>query len=456
MGYETIHLEESKALLDALILQPEGFSEYHENEIAKILKEIYNQKGTEIFLEYIRSIPEEYLGEILLELPENIKDDAISELSVLQLVEIVDELDSDDATDLLQDIEDLDKEKEREIFSSLDNNNIEDIERLKKYEDDEAGAWMQTELFSARLDENITDAIERLKKMKSEDNLDNVHQAFIIDKFGLLIGAIQLEDLITYDFQYTFRDYFDKTHKMIQTVKAGDSVDEVIKVFEDYDLVVLPVIDYQGKLVGRITSDDVYDIIEERATDQIYKMAGVDDETEEDKNIFSITHKRGTWLGVNLITAILASLVIALFDETLQKFVALAILMPIVASMGGNAGMQSLTIMVRQIALGEMNWMDAKESIRQEIIVSLLNGFVFAIIIGIIAFIWFDSSKLGIVIALSMVINLLAAGFFGASIPLVLKNIGIDPAVASSVLLTTVTDVLGFFAFLGLATLILV
>lgn len=456
MGYETIHLEESKALLDALILQPEGFSEYHENEIAKILKEVYNQEGTEIFLEYVRSIPEEYLGEILLELPENIKDDAISELSVLQLVEIVDELDSDDATDLLQDIEDLDKEKEREIFSNLDDNNIEDIERLKKYEDDEAGAWMQTELFSARLDENITDAIERLKKMKSEDNLDNVHQAFIIDKFGLLIGAIQLEDLITYDFQYTFREYFDKTHKMIQTVKAGDSVDEVIKVFEDYDLVVLPVIDYQGKLVGRITSDDVYDIIEERATDQIYKMAGVDDETEEDKNIFSITHKRGTWLGVNLITAILASLVIALFDETLQKFVALAILMPIVASMGGNAGMQSLTIMVRQIALGEMNWMDAKESIRQEIIVSLLNGFVFAIIIGIIAFIWFDSSKLGIVIALSMVINLLAAGFFGASIPLVLKNIGIDPAVASSVLLTTVTDVLGFFAFLGLATLILV
>ncbi len=166
--------------------------------------------------------------------------------------------------------------------------------------------------------------------------------------------------------------------------------------------------------------------------------------------------KEGTWLGVNLITAILASLVIALFDETLQKFVALAILMPIVASMGGNAGMQSLTIMVRQIALGEMNWIDAKESIRQEIIVSLLNGLIFAFLIGIISFIWFDSSQLGIVIALSMIINLLAAGFFGTVIPLMLKNIGIDPAIASSVLLTTVTDVLGFFAFLGLATLILV
>jgi len=456
MGYENIHLEESKSLLDALILQPKGFEEYHENEIAKILKEVYNQDGTEIFLEYVRSIPEEYLGEILLELPENIKDEAIHELSVGQLVEIVDELDSDDATDLLQDIEDIDVEKEREILSGLDDDDIEDIERLKKYEDDEAGAWMQTELFSARLDESIIDAINRLRKMKDEDNLDNVHQAFIIDKFGILIGAIQLEDLITYDFTYPFREYFNKSDKMIQKVKAGDSVDEVIKIFEDYDLVVLPVVDYQGKLVGRITSDDVYDIIEERATDQIYKMAGVDDETEEDKNILSITKKRGTWLGVNLVTAILASLVIALFDDILDKFVSLAILMPIVASMGGNAGMQSLTIMVRQIALGEMNWIDAKESIRQEILISLLNGMIFALLIGVIAFVWFDNSKLGLVIALSMIINLLAAGFFGASIPLMLKNIGIDPAVASSVLLTTVTDVLGFFAFLGLATLILI
>jgi len=456
MAHEIIHLEDAKVLLDELLLKPEGFEEYHENEIAKILKEIYSQDGVDIYLHYMRSIPEEHLGEILLELPENIKDEALNELSVNQLVDIVDELDSDDAADLMQDIQDIDEEKEREILSNLDDEDVEDIERLKKYEDDEAGAWMQTELFSARLDEKITDAIDRLKILKDEENLDNVHQAFIIDKFGILIGTVLLEDLITYDFQCSFREYFEKTNKMIQTVKAGDGVDEVIKIFEDYDLVVLPVVDYQGKLVGRITSDDVYDIIEERATDQIYKMAGVDDETEEDRDIFSITKKRGTWLGINLLTAILASFVIALFDETLQKFVALAILMPIVASMGGNAGTQSLTIMVRQIALGEMSWIDAKESIRQEIIVSLFNGLIFALLMGVIAFMWFDNSRLGIVIALAMIINLLAAGLFGASIPLVLKKIGTDPAVASSVLLTTVTDVLGFFAFLGLATLILI
>ena len=456
MREEGIHLGEYKQLLDDLVTNPDGFEEYHANDIAKIIREIYIQEGLEPFLTYIRTIPEEHLGEVLLELPENIKDEALNHLSVSQLIEIVDELDSDDATDLMQDIEDIDSEKEQEILSSLDEEDIKDIKLLKKYEEDEAGALMQTELFSARLDETIGSAVERLKKMKLEDDLDNIHQVFIIDKFNILLGVIMLEDLITYDFDKTFRDYFDKTHKMIQKVRAKSSINEVANIFENYDLVVLPVVDNQGVLVGRITSDDVYDIIEERATDQIYKMAGIDDEAEEDKNIISITHKRGVWLGVNLLTAILASLVIGVFDETIQKFVALAVLMPIVASMGGNAGTQTLTIMVRQIALDEMSWHEARKSIRQEIIVGLLNGIIFAVVMGIIALLWFDNTRLGIVIALAMIINLLIAGLFGAAIPLALKRIGTDPAVASSVLLTTVTDVVGFFAFLGLAKVILV
>jgi len=455
MPKDVVHLEESKLLLDTLLGEPEGFDEYHANEISKILKEVYNQEGLESFLVYTRAIPEEHLGEVLLELPENIKDEALNELSVTKLVDIVDELDSDDAVDLMQDIEDVDSEKEQEVLSSLDQDDIDDIKLLKKYEEDEAGAIMQTELFSAHLDEVIGEAVERLKKLKLEEDLDNVHQVFIIDKFDMLIGVIMLEDLITYDFDKPFRDYFDKTHKMIKRVKTRDDINEVVNIFENYDLVVLPVVDSQGVLVGRITSDDIYDIIEDRATDQIYKMAGVDDETEEDKDIASITRKRGIWLGVNLVTAILASLVISLFDETIQKYVALAILMPIVASMGGNAGTQSLTIMVRQIALGEMSWSESRDSIRQEIVVSLLNGLVFALLMGVIALFWFSDARLGIVIALAMVINLLAAGFFGAVIPLGLKRVGIDPAVASSVLLTTVTDVLGFFAFLGLAKVIL-
>jgi len=453
---DTVHLEEGKILLEALLKHPEAFDHHHANELARILRQIYHEEGPEDFLQYVLQIPEEYLGEILLELPENLKDEALNALSVPKLIDVVDELDSDDAVDLMQDIEEIDEAKEQEILSHLDEEDIEDIERLKNYEDDEAGSLMQTELFNAELDETIADAVDRLRRLKMEGELDNVYQVFIVDTFGFLIGGVSFEELITFDFEKKFRDYFEEGHKMIQSIHATDSVDEVIKRFEDYDLVVLPVIDGRGKLIGRITSDDIYDIIEERATDQIYKMAGVNDEVEEDKDIKTITYKRATWLAVNLLTAILASIVIGWFDQTIQAYVALAVLMPIVASMGGNAGTQSLTIMVRQIALGEQSWSEAKGAIRQEVIVSLFNGLIFAAAMGVIAMVWFEDMRLGIVIALAMIINLLFAGFFGAIIPLGLKHVGIDPAVASSVLLTTVTDVVGFFAFLGLATVILV
>ena len=313
---------------------------------------------------------------------------------------------------------------------------------------------MQTELFSAKLDEKIGDSIKRLKKLK-EDGLDNIYMVFLVDEFGYLIGSVPLEDVITFDFNKTYRDYLKENYKRVISLKATDSTDDVVKNFEDYDLIVMPITDIDGKLIGRITSDDIYDIIEERATEQIYKMAGVDDDTEDDREVGTITKKRAIWLGINLVTAILASFVIGLFDETIKAYVALAVLMPIVASMGGNAGTQSLTVMVRQLALQEINWHEAKAAIFREVAVSLLNGLIFAVVMGLVAYAWFGDYKLGIVIGSAMVINLLFAGLFGATIPLILKRLGIDPAVASSVLLTTVTDIVGFFAFLGLAKVIL-
>jgi magnesium transporter len=453
---DTVHLEESKRFLESLFRQPETFEHHHSHEIARILRQIYHEEGSEAYLHYVQRIPEEYLGEILLELPENIKDEALEHLSVPKLVEVVDELDSDDAADLMQDIEEIDEAKEQAILSNLDDDDVEDIERLKNYDEDEAGSLMQTELFRAELDETIRDAIDRLRRLKADGDLDNVYQVFIVDAFGFLIGAVSFEELITYDFSRRFRDYFDEGHKMIQSIKASDTIDEVIRRFEDYDLVVLPVTDARGKLIGRITSDDVYDRIESRATEQIYKMAGVSDEAEEDKSIGPITRKRAIWLGVNLVTAIVASIVIGWFDQTIQAYVALAVLMPIVASMGGNAGTQSLTVMVRQIALGELGGYEARQAIRQEVAVSLINGVIFAVVMGSVAMVWFHDMRLGMVIALAMVINLVFAGFFGAIIPLGLRRIGVDPAVASSVLLTTVTDVVGFLAFLGLASVMLV
>ncbi len=449
-----LNYQAQKELLESLISNKEEFEHRHPSDIAKILKEVYHQDDFETFLSYLRKIPEEHLGEVLLELPEHLKDDALEALSVQKLADVVDELDSDDAADLIQDIAELDSQKEKEVLSNLDDEDVEDIKKLQLYEEDVAGSLMQTELFSAKLDEKIGDSIKRLKKLK-EDGLDNIYMVFLVDEFGYLIGSVPLEDVITFDFDKTYRNYLKENYKRVISLKATDATDDVVKNFEDYDLIVLPIVDIDGKLIGRITSDDIYDIIEERATEQIYKMAGVDDETEDDREVGTITKKRAVWLGINLITAILASLVIGLFDETIKAYVALAVLMPIVASMGGNAGTQSLTVMVRQLALQEINWHEAKAAIFREVAVSLLNGLIFAIVMGLVAYAWFGDYKLGIVIGSAMVINLLFAGLFGATIPLILKRLGIDPAVASSVLLTTVTDIVGFFAFLGLAKVIL-
>jgi len=444
-----------KEILNRVSKDKDELENYHSSELAKILKEIFLKDGRDEFLKFVKILPEDYLGEILLELPEYIKDEALSELSVKELVDAVDKLDSDDAADLIQDIKDISSEKEQEILSKLDDDDVKEIQALNLYSDEQAGSLMQTELFSAKLDEPIKDAIKRLKELKQKENLENVHQVFLVDDFGILVGSMPLEDVITFDFEKSFRDYLNEHYKHAPYIRATDSVDEVVRLFEDFDLVVLPVVDEKDRLIGRITYDDIVDVIEERATHQMYKMAGVDDESEEDRDIATITKTRAIWLGVNLITAILASFVIGLFDKTIQSYVALAILMPIVASMGGNAGTQSLTVMVRQLALDEISWSEAKSAIIREVVVSLLNGFIFAVVMGIIAMIWFGDGRLGVVIALAMVINLFFAGLFGAIIPLSLKRVGIDPAVASSVLLTTVTDVVGFFAFLGLAKVIL-
>ncbi len=452
---DEVAYREGEKRIRHLLEHPQELESYHPSELAKLLRSLYQEAGRDPFLDALRRLPEDRLGEVLLELPEHLKDEALDALSARKLSEAVDELDSDDAVDLMQDIEERDEAKEQEILSRLDEQEVRTIQALKDYSEDQAGSLMQTELFSAELDEKIADAIARLRQLKSEKGLENIHQVFLVDRFGFLVGGMPLEDVITFAFDRTFRDYLNEHYKLIPSVKATDPVDTVVKLFEDYDLVVLPVTDEKGRLIGRITYDDIVDVIEERATDQIYKMAGVDEESEEERDIRVITRKRAVWLGVNLVTAILASLVIGLFDETIEAYVALAVLMPIVASMGGNAGTQSLTVMVRQLALGEIGWNEAKEAVLREVFVSLFNGLLFALVMGIIALLWFHDPKLGVVIALAMIINLIFAGLFGAVIPLGLKRVGVDPAVASSVLLTTVTDVVGFFAFLGLAKIIL-
>ena len=429
----------------------------HPSDVAQELKKI-KKLNSDLFYETLQKIPDDYLGEVLLELPEALRDKAYKSLSNEQIKEAIEELETDDATDIIQDIEDIDEQKADDILKSLDKEDQDDINWLKKYDADEAGAYMQIELFSAKKEHTIKEAIENLRKMKQDDEIENVHQVFIVDDENLLLASISLEDLITYDFDLTFGEVIDSAEENTFkpfAVQGNDDIDDVVKQFEDYNLSVVAVTGYKNRLLGRITSDDILDIVEQAATEQIYQLAGVHEESEQDEELIQTGKKRASWLFINLLTAILASIVIGLFDETLKEYIALAILMPIVASMGGNAGTQTLAVMVRQLALGDIDEQNGRDAVRKEIFLSLLNGFVFAVVLGLLASIWFSNITLGFVIGLSMIITLFCAGFFGSVIPLMLKKFDVDPAIGSTVILTTVTDIMGFFSFLALAKYIL-
>jgi len=449
-------MPQEKIIKDPNILLEE-LEVLHPSDIAKSLKRIEKDSEDDFYF-VLKKIPDDLLGEVLLELPDKLRENAYSELTIEQLTDAVDELESDDQTDIIQELEEHDEEKAKEVYDGLEAEDQKEIDWLKTYHEDQAGSYMQTELFSASLNETIKTSLERLTLRKANDELENIHQVFIIDNEKRLIASILLEDLIIVDFQKTYQEVLDECDEnkfKPFVVQDKDNIDDVAIKFEKYDLNVVAVIGYQGMLMGRITSDDILDVIEDNATEQMYQLAGVNHDSEHEDGLFITAKKRALWLCLNLGTAILASLVIGLFDETIQSYVALAILMPIVASMGGNAGTQTLAVMVRQLALGDIELDNAKYAVKKEVIVSLFNGILFAILMGIIAWIWFDEKLLGVVIAISMVLNLFSAGFFGASIPLVLKKFNIDPAIGSTVLLTTVTDIIGFFSFLMLAKIIL-
>jgi len=446
--------ELTQALQNSVQRYMEGFdTNVHPYDIAELLMEL-REHGEELYLDSLASLPEELRALVLIELPQHCHEEVIERFSPEEIADLTNVLDTDDAAELIRSIEEVDEAVAGEVLQNLPEADRQNIEALISYDEDEAGAYMQTELFSAFIDEQIGDSILRLKKLKAAKELDNIYQVYVIDREHRFLGSIPLEDLILLGPRERYEELLKEGVDTI-AVKATDDIHDVVEIASNYDMGVVPVVNGEGRLLGRITSDDIYDIIEERATGQLYHLAGVNDEAEQKESLLHIGRHRAVWLGINLVTAIAASLVIGLFDATLQSLVALAILMPIVASMGGNAGTQTLTVTVRQMALGDISGGDARDTILKEVYLALFNGSIFAAAIGVIAWAWFSLPMLGVVIALAMIINLLSAGFFGAVIPLLLKKADIDPAVGSSVLLTTVTDIVGFFSFLGLASVML-
>ena len=418
-------LEEAKELIDQHLDENLEDGELSAYELAQHLKTL-KKHDEELFAKYLEKLDPEILGDVAIELPDHMLKDVIDTLPAEKIVEALEELESDDATDLLQYIEDIDEDKARELFNELDKENQNEILRLRSYDEDRAGAHMQTELFSAHLEEKLGSAVARLRQEKQEGKLENVSQLFIIDKNSVLQYAIPLEDLILFDFTKTLKQNIESTqidHYKPHMANDMDLMQDVADMFQEYDLNVIAVTSSTGILLGRITYDDIHDYIQESATEQIYNLAGVDDESEEDDTLFKAGRGRAVWLGINLLTALFST--------------------------------QALAVTVRRLALGEIEFKDAKSVLKREVTISLVNGLIFGAIMGVIAAVWFDKGMLGVVISLSMVTNLFFAGFFGTIIPLTLRRFNIDPAVGSAVILTTFTDAIGFFSFLGLAKWIL-
>jgi magnesium transporter len=381
----------------------------------------------------------------LTEVDDNVREEILEELPTTTVAEGVRELDSDDAVVIL---EDLPKEEQAEILEQLPAAERDALARSLEYPENSAGRRMQSEFIAVEPHWTVGQTIDYMRD--TPDLPERFWELYVVDEQRKLKGAVALDRLLRTKRPVAVSELFeDELHE----VHATDDQEEVARVFERYDLVAAPVVDATDRLVGVITFDDIVDVIEEEAEEDIRALGGVSAEEELSDSVMAIARGRFPWLAANLVTALLSAWVISNFEHALEKMVALAVLMPIVASMGGNAGTQTMTVAVRAIATRELSHANALRIVRRELLVGVINGFAFALIMGTIAVLWFDVTDLGLVMAMAMVTVLAAAALGGILIPLGLARLGVDPAVSSGPFVTTVTDVVGFFSFLGIASL---
>ena len=416
----------------------------HSADIADLLEQINAFDRTRL----IRLYDREFDGEILSELDESIREEVIAILTPQVLNQAVRELDSDDVVDL---VEDLEGDQQQTILGALADADRVAVEQALTYPEYSAGRLMQREVVMAPEHWTVGQAIDHLRETREEDLPAQFYHIVMVDPRLHPVGNITLGKLMRSKRETPLADLLEETFQVIPAMRdEGD----VAYAFNQYHLISAPVVDDEGRLIGVITIDDAMVVLDEEHEEDILRLAGVGESSLSDR-VIETTKQRLPWLAVNLVTAIAASMVISQFEAAIAQIVALAVLMPIVASMGGNAGTQSLTVAVRAIATKDLTGSNVWRVIRRECLVGLINGAIFAVVMGIVGVIWFGSPALGYVIAVAMVINMVVAGLAGTGIPILLERMGIDPALASGAFVTTVTDVVGFFAFLGLAAMVL-
>ena len=386
-------------------------------------------------------------GDVLVELNEEVRADLIREMDTEELVAAAEGLEVDDLADLLADLPEAVNQR---VLRSMDSQDRERLSAVLAYDADTAGGLMNLDTVSVRPDVSL-ETVLRYLRMRGELP-EKTDALFVVNRHDRYLGTLSLPRLLTEDPERTVGEVMDTA---AQAIEPETPANQVASLFQDHDLLSAPVVSPGGRLLGRITVDDVVDVIRDEADHSVMSMAGLDEEADMFADVVPNARRRGVWLGINLATAFLAAWVVGLFEGTIQTIVALAVLMPIVASMGGVAATQTLTLIVRGLALGQIERANARWLIAKEIAVAVLNGLAWATVVAIVAMLWYRDWRIAGVIFAAMVINLIAAALAGVIVPLTLKRFGVDPAVAGGVVVTTVTDVVGFASLLGLGTLVL-
>ncbi len=415
----------------------------HPGEIARLLEAIPPKFRTKLWFKIDPNIQ----GEILKDLNEDVQSQLLYEMDVDSIVKATEGLDMDDLADI---VPELPESALHNLLLTLDHRHRDRLRQVLSYPEDSAGGLMNIDIITVRDDVTVRTVIRYLRLLK-EMPVDT-DQVFVVDRSYNYIGAIYISTLLTNEAEQSIEPLINKD---LKPIAADMSENEVANLFEHRNLISAPVVDENNQLIGRITIDDVVDVIRDEAEHSVMSMAGLDEEDDVFAPVVQSTKRRSIWLGVNLITAFIAVFFIGLFEATLQEKIALAILMPVVASMGGIAGTQTLILVTRGIATGRITTTNIKALVSKEVAIGFLNGILWSVVIAIATYLWFADIQLSIVIALAIVANLIFAAFSGAFLPSLLVKLKIDPALAGGVILTTITDVIGFVAFLGLAAILI-
>lgn len=439
----SLHKLKNRLIDGKIVASRNLLNNLHPSELARLIESLPLNERALVW----EMIDKNIEGEVLVEVSDEVRDGLIEEMDTDELITAIDGMALDDLADL---VADLPETLMQEVIKSMGHQDRERLEKVLAYDEDSAGGLMNTDILTVRPDVTVEVTLRYLRNQKAIPR--DTDSIFVVNRKNEYRGTLLLSRILTEDPQTQVSEIMSKK---IFPISVDAPSENVVWEFENRDLVSAPVIDNQNKLLGRITIDDVVDVIRDEAEHSLMSAVGLDEEEDMFSPATKSAKRRAVWLGVNLITAFIAASVVDIFETTLDKIVLLAILMPIVPSMGGVAGTQSLTIMTRALALGHIDKSNLSGILKKEILVGIINGILWAVVVGGLTYLWFKNALVGAVIAGAMTINLIVAALAGFLIPITLKRFNIDPALAGGVVLTTITDVIGYMTFLGLGAIFL-